>query len=74
VVLEPAARWVAEYYPTESVEEVGDGRLRVRMRVADPGWMTRLLLRLGTAAAVVEPAALAHEVRRMAAEALANYS
>src|SRR6202012_1063029 len=31
VVLEvsPVGRWVAEYYPTESVTELGEGRLRV---------------------------------------------
>lgn len=71
--LEPEARWVAEYYPTEGAEEAGEGRLRVRLRVADPGWLTRLLLRLGRAATVVDPAELAAEVQRSAREALANY-
>ena len=73
LLLEPRARWVAEYYPTESVEEADEGRLRVHLRVADPGWVLRLLLRLGGAAHVESPAVLADEVRRTAVEALANY-
>lgn len=52
--LEPAAAWVAEHYPTEGVERVGDGRLRVRLRVSERAWLERLLLRLGTQARVVE--------------------
>ena len=67
------ARWVAEYYPVESVEEAGDGRLRVRLRVGDPGWLTRLMLRLGGVARVEEPADMAEDVRRAADRALAGY-
>jgi proteasome accessory factor C len=73
VLLEPGARWVAEYYPVESAKEARGGRLRVTLRVADPGWLTRLMLRLGGAAHVEEPAALAEEVRRTAERALAGY-
>ncbi len=73
LLLEPEARWVAEYYPTEAADEAGEGRLRVRLRVADPGWLTRLLLRLGRSAIVEEPAVLATDVQRSAREALANY-
>ena len=73
LLLEPGARWVAEYYPTEEADEAGEGRLRVRLRVADPGWLTRLLLRLGRSAIVEEPAVLATDVQRSAREALANY-
>lgn len=71
--LAPEARWVAEYYPVHSVEEEGQGRLRVRLPVADPGWLVRLVLRLGGAARVEEPAVLAEEVHRAAADALRNY-
>ncbi|MDX5318743.1 MAG: WYL domain-containing protein, partial [Actinomycetes bacterium] len=74
LVLEPEARWVAEYYPTGSVEEASHGGLRVTLRVGDPEWLTRLLLRLGGAARVVEPAELADVVRRAAAQALGNYA
>jgi proteasome accessory factor C len=71
--LDPRARWVAEYYPTEAVEETGDGGLRVRLRVGDPEWLTRLMLRLGGTARVEEPAELAGSVHRAAALALRNY-
>jgi proteasome accessory factor C len=74
LLLEPAARWVAEYYPVESVSEAGHGRLRVTLRVGDPGWLTRLLLRLGDSATVESPAEVAQSVRRVAADALANYA
>jgi proteasome accessory factor C len=73
LLLEPGARWAAEYYPVESVEEAGDGRLRVRLRVGDPGWLTRLMLRLGGAARVEQPGDLAEEVRRAADRALDGY-
>lgn len=71
--LHPSARWVAEYYPIESVEEIGDGGLRVRLRVADPAWLTRLMLRIGGAADIEDPAELADVVRHTAVQALAGY-
>ena len=73
LLLEPEARWVAEYFPVESEEEAGDGRLRVRLRVATPAWLVRLMLRLGAAGHVEEPAELAEEVAAAARTALANY-
>jgi len=51
--LAPAARWVVEQYPTEAVEEVEGGSLRVTLAVSERAWLERLLLRLGPAAAVV---------------------
>lgn len=51
--LEPAARWVVENHPCESVEEMPDGRLRVTLAVVSPPWAERLLLRLGPDATVV---------------------
>ncbi len=45
--LEPQARWVVEQYPVEEVEELGDGRLRVRLVAGERAWLERLLLRLG---------------------------
>jgi proteasome accessory factor C len=50
------ARWVAEQYPTESVEERPDGGLRVTLAVAEDAWLERLLLRLGPEASVVSGA------------------
>ncbi|GAB2673303.1 helix-turn-helix transcriptional regulator [Thalassiella azotivora] len=72
--LGPAARWVAEYYPVESTEEAPGDVLRVRLRTADPGWLRRLLLRLGGAARVVHPPELATRTREVALQALAAYA
>jgi len=67
------ARWVAEYWPCESVAELGEGRLRAVLRTPDTRWVRRLVLRLGEDARVVAPEALAEEVRASAAAALALY-
>jgi len=69
-----AARWVAEYYPVEAVEERPDGVLRVRLRAADPRWVPRLALRLGGAVTIVAPAALAQRAAEEARLALAGYA
>jgi len=53
VELEAPAVWVASQYPTESVEELPGGRLRVALRVSGEAWLARLLLRLGPEATVV---------------------
>ncbi|MFB9376485.1 helix-turn-helix transcriptional regulator [Kineococcus gynurae] len=76
--LAPQATWVGEYYPVESVEKAPEGAWapavqRVRLRAADTRWVRRLLLRLGDGARVVQPAALALEVREAATAALAGY-
>lgn len=73
LILEPHAAWVAEYYPVESVGAHPDGRVEVTMRVKERRWIERLMLRLGGAAEVVEPADLADTVRRAARDALARY-
>ena len=67
-------RWVAEYYPCESVSDLEDGRLRVVLRTPDTGWVRRLALRLGEDGRVVSPPDLAAEIRDAAAAALANYA
>ena len=72
--LAPEARWVAEYYPVEEAVEAGGGALRVRLRVGDPGWLTRLMLRLGGHARVEEPAEMSTAVHLAATEALRNYA
>ena len=71
--LEPGARWVAEYYPVEDATEAAGGGLTVRLRVGDPAWLTRLMLRLGASAELVDPTDLADSVRQVATEALHNY-
>ncbi len=79
VRLAPAARWVTEYYPAESVEpadpdQPGDGGdLVVRLRVSDPQWLVRLLLQLGGDAWLLEPADLVAEVRGAASRVLDRY-
>ena len=49
VVIEvgPGGRWVAEYYPHDSAEELPDGGLRITLRAPDPASLRRLALRLG---------------------------
>ena len=68
-----SARWVPEYYPCESAEEIDGGGLRVQLRAADPERIRRLVLRLGGAARVVAPEDFAAQVRGDALEALAAY-
>ncbi|MFD0690354.1 helix-turn-helix transcriptional regulator [Actinomadura fibrosa] len=71
--LTPRGRWVADYYPCESVEELGEGRLRVVLRTPDTRWVRGLALRLGDQGRIVAPASLAAGVRDDAARALARY-
>jgi predicted DNA-binding transcriptional regulator YafY len=72
--LTTAGRWVAEYYPCERVEELGEGRLRVGLRTPDTRWVRRLALRLGEDGRVISPPELAGQVREDAAAALAQYA
>ena len=67
------ARWVADYYPMESIEEAADGKLVVSLRAGDPQWLRRLVLRLGGEAKVIAPTELADQVRADATAALAAY-
>lgn len=60
------ARWVREHGP---VEELADGAVRVRHRVADPRWLVRHVLQYAGEAEVLEPpelrAAVAHAAARL---------
>jgi proteasome accessory factor C len=71
--LERYARWVADYYPMDSVEELGGGRLEAHLRVGDPRWLVRLALRVAPGLTVIEPAELSDEVARTAKATLALY-
>jgi proteasome accessory factor C len=71
--LDPPAHWVADYYPVESVEDLPDGRLIVRLRAADTRWLRSLVLRLAGAARVLDPPELREAVRTRASDALAAY-
>lgn len=74
--LGPDGHWVTEYHPTVSVTR-GLGRhrdlWRVRLRVADPEWFRRLLLRLGPAVHRIDPAEAAASAVAAAREALAQH-
>jgi predicted DNA-binding transcriptional regulator YafY len=76
VTLEVAAtaRWIVDYYPVDSVEELAGGRLLVRLRTADTRWLQRLVLRLSGQARVLEPAELGASVTEIAQAALAGYA
>jgi proteasome accessory factor C len=71
--LSAGGRWVAEYYPCESVSDLPDGRLRVVLRTPDTGLVRRLALRLGEDGRVISPPELVAEIRDVATAALANY-
>lgn len=72
--LRPAARWVADYYPCQSVEELPDGELRVELRTPDTRWVRRLVLQLGAMARVLDPPGLVAAVREDAERAIAAYA
>lgn len=73
LLLEPAGRWVADYYPFESSTEESGGRLRLTLRTPDTRWVRRLALRLGPTGRVVDPPQLAAQIRADAQSALAAY-
>lgn len=51
--LDDSARWVAEYYPVETLDD-RPGTLTVRFAAPDPAVVARLLIRLGTHARLVD--------------------
>lgn len=53
--LAPQARWVVERVPVERVENATDGTLTAWLRVADPAWLSNLLLSLGPTVLDVDP-------------------
>ena len=68
--LAPAAAWVAESVPSETVEEHEDGSRTMVLRVADPSWLQRLVWREGGSLRVVDPPEMVRAVREGAARAL----
>ncbi len=74
VRLHRVARWVSEYYPVESQTELPDGGLEVTLRMGDPQWLVRLLMRLTPYAELVGPADLAARVADEARRALSRYA
>jgi proteasome accessory factor C len=70
--LDPSARWVADYYPCETVTVDGEVT-RATLRTADLGWVIRLILRTAGAVRVVSPQSLDEAVRAEAEAALSAY-
>ncbi|NND73588.1 MAG: WYL domain-containing protein [Ilumatobacter sp.] len=73
--LAPPAQWVLEQYPTDEVRALDEpaGWVEVRLPVATRRWLTRLLVRLGPHAEVIEPGDVAADVRAVAERMLAAY-
>jgi proteasome accessory factor C len=74
LALDRDAAWVAEYYPAESVTPAEDGAVTASMRISDPAWLRRLLLRLGGHGRVVAPEGAGDSAADAAAEALDQYA
>ena len=68
-----SAGWIVDYYPTQTVEELGDGRRRVTLRVSDLSWVRRMAWRMGGHLRVMSPPDLAESVTAGALAALAAY-
>ena len=68
--LAPQARWVVEYYPTDSVTELPGGALRATFPVGDPSWVSTMVLRLGEGVLHVGPPQAARGAAERAASAL----
>lgn len=72
--LDPAAAWVPDYYPVESVRRRRGGGAEVELLVGDPRWLQRLVLRLAPHAEVVAPGELRTAIHDRAVETLRLYS
>lgn len=70
--LGPAAQWIIDYYPVEEVGSADSARV-VRMSASDPRVVARLLLRLGSAADLVEGEEVAAAARDLRQRILARY-
>lgn len=70
LLLDPAARWVSEYYPVEdqvslevdTPQERAVPHLAVTLQVSRPDWLIRLVVRLGGHARLLAPADLRGEL------------
>lgn len=55
ITVGPRNRWVIENYPTEQVDELKSGKLRITLTVAGDAFLERLLLRLGDDVTINRP-------------------
>lgn len=74
LLLEPRARWIADQYNAEAVQELDGDRMAARLRVASSAWIPGLVAGFGGAAAVLEPAELREETLRWLAAARSHQS
>ncbi len=76
LVLTGGARWVAEYYPVETVTALPgpDTGVRVTLHAGSDDWLARLVLSLGGDAVVTNRPEVTDLVARRAAQALVAYS
>lgn len=72
IELAPAARWVLEYYPVETLSET-DKSTVIRFSAPDPEVPARLLLRLGGTARLIEGDDIATRVRQIGQSLSAIY-
>ena len=71
--LSPEMSWIAGEHPVESVLDLGEGRLRILLPIADSRWLVRLLLRSGDAVTVIDRPEILERVRVEARAALESY-
>jgi proteasome accessory factor C len=72
--LSPAAQWVIERYPVETVVARRGGKVDATFPVASERWLDRLLVRLGNEAEVLAPAAWRGRGADVARRVLARYT
>ncbi len=72
ILLSDRARWVAEYFPVETVADDAQG-LVVRFSASDPMVIARLLIRLGRTAELVEGPDVEVALTRLRTRILARY-
>lgn len=74
ITVGPRNRWVVENYPTEQVDELKSGKLRITLTVAGDAFLERLLLRLGDDVVVNRPPTKKTMQADVAARILARYA
>lgn len=69
----PPAQWMTDYYDVSTPRPLPDGDVEVDLEVADPRWVTRLVLRLAPHAEVIAPSDAARACRSAARATRALY-
>lgn len=73
LVAEPEARWLTEHVEVDEQEDLGGGRLRLRLHTDAPDHIAGLLLAAGPGVEIIDPPALADRVAELARGALEAY-